>query len=126
DETGDKIFQRIMKMPEYYLTNCEYESLQRNKEDLRIELTQSGSSFKLIEFGAGDGIKTEILLKHFTDHSTAFTYYPVDVSEAVLSQLTTRLNESLPTLSIKQLNHRYEEAISIFTSDFDSPKVFLF
>ena len=24
DETGDKIFQAIMRMPEYYLTGCEY------------------------------------------------------------------------------------------------------
>ena len=31
DEEGDKIFQQIMAMPEYYLTNCEYEIFQEQK-----------------------------------------------------------------------------------------------
>jgi uncharacterized SAM-dependent methyltransferase len=34
DETGDRIFQRIMHMPEYYLTGCEYEILQAYKKEL--------------------------------------------------------------------------------------------
>ncbi len=36
DEEGDRIFQQIMNMPEYYLTNCEYEILsQQRKRNLR-------------------------------------------------------------------------------------------
>ena len=31
DETGDKLFQQIMRMPEYYPTRCEYDILQQHK-----------------------------------------------------------------------------------------------
>lgn len=31
DDRGSRIFQKIMQMPEYYLTNCEYEILMTER-----------------------------------------------------------------------------------------------
>jgi L-histidine N-alpha-methyltransferase len=126
DEAGDKIFQAIMRMPEYYLTGCEYEILQTNKERLRQRFVADGSIFDLIEFGAGDGFKTEILLRHFSDASTLFNYLPVDVSATVLSQLTKRLALSVPSLAIQPINSRYDNAIHILQEEDKNRKVFLF
>ncbi|MFT6851172.1 MAG: L-histidine N-alpha-methyltransferase, partial [Sphingobacteriales bacterium] len=34
DKRGDALFQQIMKMPEYYLTNSEFEIFQSKKEEI--------------------------------------------------------------------------------------------
>jgi L-histidine N-alpha-methyltransferase len=126
DEIGDKIFQAIMKMPEYYLTACEYEILQMNKERLRQRFVADGSTFDLIEFGAGDGFKTEVLLRHFNERQTMFNYLPVDVSSTALNQLTQRLQASVPDLSINTINKRYDQAIRDLHKEDLNRKVFLF
>ena len=65
DKKGDRIFQRIMNMPEYYLTDCELEIFQAFKMDLLSHFQNGTVQFHLIEFGAGDGMKTKILLDFF-------------------------------------------------------------
>lgn len=126
DETGDKLFQAIMRMPEYYLTPCEYEILQMNKERLRQRFAANGTSFDLIEFGAGDGIKTEVLLRHFNEQHTSFNYLPVDVSSTALTQLAQRLQRSVPGLSISSINKRYDQAVRDLYEEDLNRKVFLF
>ena len=126
DETGDKIFQAIMRLPEYYLTGCEYEILQLNKERLRQRFVADGSAFDLIEFGAGDGLKTEVLLRHFSELQTTFNYLPVDVSATALNQLTQRLQGSVPDLSVNTINKRYDQAIHDLYEEDLNRKVFLF
>ena len=65
DAKGDKIFIEIMNMPEYYLTRSEYEILQDQTESIVRSLNlKSGKHMELIELGAGDGLKTIILLKY--------------------------------------------------------------
>jgi L-histidine Nalpha-methyltransferase len=125
DQTGDKIFQAIMHMPEYYLTACEYEILHMNKEKLLHHFAPDKSPFNLIELGAGDGLKTEILLKHFTAQKASFVYSPVDASETVFDQLKERLSKSVPGLSVNTVNKKYEDALDLFAQD-DFRKVYLF
>ncbi len=125
DETGDKIFQAIMHMPEYYLTKCEYTIFQKHKEQLRQKFFKDGSPFNLVELGAGDGLKTEVLLKHFSAQGLEFNYSPIDVSETVLLLLQDRLKQSIPELSISPINNRYNEAIESLSED-ELRKVYLF
>ena len=125
DETGDSIFQRIMRMPEYYPTRCEYDILQKHKEDLRKHFTKDSSSFRLIELGAGDGLKTEILLRHFVERRTEFTYLPVDISANALAVLTERLTASIPDLRIEPQNKTYDQAL-VHLRDNDEKKIILF
>ena len=112
DEEGDRLFQQIMLMPEYYPTRCEYDIIKEYKDELYGLFTDASGPFKLIEFGAGDGLKTEILLKHFLHHKADFTYYPVDISENALDLLRQRLTASLPDLKIIPLHKTYDEALS--------------
>ncbi len=39
DEKGSKIFQDIMRMPEYYLTDCELEIFLSQKQEILNELS---------------------------------------------------------------------------------------
>ncbi|MEM9931112.1 MAG: L-histidine N(alpha)-methyltransferase, partial [Bacteroidota bacterium] len=78
DESGDKLFQNIMAMPEYYLTDCEREIFQHAGPDLLNAI--GNQSFDLVELGAGDGSKTQFLIQHFLNKGANFTYRPIDIS----------------------------------------------
>lgn len=125
DETGNKIFQQIMHMHEYYPTRCEYDILQQYKDDLLKHFTNKARSFRLIELGAGDGLKTEILLKHFVAHHAGFTYMPVDISPTALELLADRLTKALPGLRTQPLNKTYDDALISLRDDHER-KVILF
>lgn len=124
DETGSKIFQEIMRMPEYYLTASEYEIIQMNKAALRKHAGGDGTPFNLVELGAGDGLKTEILLKDFTANKLPFTYSPIDVSASALEELADRLR-NITGLVMRPVNNEYSEALR-FLSGSELRKVFLF
>jgi L-histidine Nalpha-methyltransferase len=111
DEHGDKLFQEIMGLPEYYVTRCEYEILHSYKDDLLNYFNHSNKAFQLIELGPGDGLKTELLLKHFVSKGATFVYTPVDISTNVLDQLKNRLHKKLPDLNINAVRANYSDAI---------------
>lgn len=125
DQNGDRLFQQIMRMPEYYPTRCEYDILQHYKEELLRHFSDKERSFQLIELGAGDGLKTEVLLDHFIDRNIPFTYVPIDISANVLEVLSSRLRSRFPDLQIRPLNKNYDEAL-ISLRDIGEKKVILF
>src|SRR5688500_4502786 len=65
DDEGSRLFQEIMKLPEYYLTKCEYEIFSTQADEIFRCFENGGSAFDLIELGAGDGTKTAVLVDHF-------------------------------------------------------------
>jgi L-histidine Nalpha-methyltransferase len=125
DAQGNKIFQEIMHMPEYYATRCEYEILQDYKEALLNYFTYDQEQFQLMELGAGDGIKTEILLEYFISQGVHFNYVPVDVSAEILAQLTHRLQVRLPELDLAPQNQTYEQAIACLRNNVRKVILFL-
>lgn len=126
DAEGDRLFQKIMNMPEYYLTNCEYDIFQKYKNDILNLITKETNKFSLIEFGAGDGLKTEILLKHFVENDTNFSYKPVDISENVIQLLQNRMEKSIPDLDITPINKEYFSALDEFNEARTNPCIVLF
>lgn len=126
DEVGDKIFQAIMRSPEYYLTACEFDILKNEKDRIWQHIAAEKQPFKLVELGAGDGTKTEVLLKYFSNKEVPFTYVPVDVSLAVLEQLKQRLNQSIPGLKILLENKLYTEALEELKNDRAERKLIMF
>lgn len=126
DEEGSKIFQRIMRMEEYYLTDCEYEIFKEQSEAIADFFIQKGSSFDLVEFGAGDGLKTKLLLRHLVDRNIDFKYVPIDISKDVLNQLVNELSVELPMLEVEAMNGDYFDMITELNKKDDFPKVVLF
>lgn len=107
DETGDHIFQQIMDMDEYYLTDAEMEILQEQSQDLAAVIGAAKTPFDLIELGAGDATKSIHLLKTLLDKKLDFAYFPIDISSHVISDLEENLPEKLPGLNIQGLNGDY-------------------
>lgn len=111
DPTGDRLFQQIMELDEYYLTRTEYAILDTYKQEMLELFGNDGTPFNLIEFGAGDGYKTKILLNHFLKEKADFTYMPIDISGHALDELTRNLNEELPSLEVKGIENDYFKAL---------------
>lgn len=111
DKEGDRLFQEIMKMPEYYLTRCEEEIFYRQKKTILEQMKALKKPFNLLEFGAGDGSKTKILLQYLLENGSDFTYYPVDISNNILEELTASLRKEMPALKVHPMNFEYFDAI---------------
>jgi L-histidine N-alpha-methyltransferase len=126
DETGDMLFQQIMRMPEYYPTRCEYDILKKYKDELLTYFKEGGGRFHLIELGAGDGLKTEVLLEHFLKGDPDFTYLPIDISANALQQLTGRLKSRWPDLVVHPVNKAYHQALINSLRDYEEKKAILF
>ena len=126
NEHGDQLFQAIMRMKEYYLTKSEFEILLMNKAKLLSIFNQNTDSFQLIEFGAGDGLKTKILLKYFTEQKANFTYIPIDISANVLELLINNLKSTFPELKVQGIRNDYFKVLKELNVKEKTRKVILF
>lgn len=126
DETGDRLFQEIMAMPEYYLTQCELDIFQNKTADLARLIIPENAPFDLIELGAGDAMKSTFLLQHLVEKGTDFTYMPIDISGHILTELNEKLNQKLPALEIVSLEGEYFEMLQKAASLSSRRKVILF
>jgi L-histidine N-alpha-methyltransferase len=96
DERGSELFERITRLPEYYLTRAERALLVTHAPGLVGELRPR----TLVELGAGSAAKTRILLDAMRDAGVAEEYVPVDVSEQFLTETTRRLRGEYPALKV--------------------------
>lgn len=126
DETGDQLFQSIMRLGEYYLTRSEYEIFENQKEKILKGFLGNGGSFNLIELGAGDGTKTKVLLKHFTERGVDFSYSPIDISQHVLDLLSDDLKKSIPKLKVNAIQGDYFDALTKLNQNNFQKEVVLF
>ena len=100
DDNGSHIFQEIMKMPEYYLTDSEFEILSLQPKHIHQALGFS-DAFNIIELGPGDGFKTFKFLEYLEINHIDFNYIPIDISQEAIDTLSKNLKERLPNLKIK-------------------------
>lgn len=126
DDEGSRIFQKIMAMPEYYLTNCEYEVFTRNKKDIAHSFCDGHCVFDVIELGAGDGSKTQFLLNYFVQNNYNFQYIPIDISEGAINTLSKNLKKEIPGLDIRGKVGDYFEMMEDLNRFDHNPKIILF
>ncbi len=95
DGEGCRLFYKITKLPEYYLTRTETVLLQ----SIASQVVPDGfHDAALVEFGGSDETKARILLDR-TD--TPFTtYVSIDVAAPALSALQARLGQAHPGLTV--------------------------
>lgn len=126
DEKGDKLFQQIMEMPEYYLTLCELDIFKNKTAELVNYITADQRPFDLIELGAGDALKSAHLLKFMIAAEINFTYMPIDISSNILSVLDRNLKQRIPELKVKLLQGDYFKMLEQAINGSDLKKVILF
>ncbi len=126
DKAGDRLFQEIMEMPEYYLTRCELDIFKNRTAELASIISKGAQPFDLIELGAGDASKSSFLLKYLINEGVEFTYRPIDISGNILHELEDRLGNEIPELKIDSLQGEYFEMMAEATSLTPRRKVVLF
>lgn len=107
DKKGDELFEKIMDSEEYYLTKCEMEIFSTQTADIAKFIMDQHSNFDVVELGPGDAIKSIHLLRELVNKNAIGTYFPVDISNNIISLLRTKIPEQLPELNIHGLNGEY-------------------
>ncbi len=111
DKKGDRLFQEIMAMPEYYLTGCEFQILSTYTETIGELFRDRQNGLDLIELGAGDGKKTKVLLKYMAENNFNFVYKPIDISENAVELLSNNLAQEMPILNVDAEVGEYFEVL---------------
>lgn len=108
DDRGSELFEKITGLDEYYPTRTETTILRSKAEEIAAFC---GTHVTLLEYGAGAGIKTEILLNALHE---PLLYVPIDISGDFLSQSARRIESRFPALAVQAV-------VADFTTDFDLP-----
>jgi L-histidine N-alpha-methyltransferase len=106
DARGSELFERITRLPEYYLTRCEREILETITDGLAARLRPG----ELVELGSGSSRKTRLLLEAMHRHRGGSRYAPLDVSADALEGAAATLTSSYPWLE-------FEGFVGDFTAD---------
>ena len=108
DRAGSELFEEITRIPEYYPTRVETAILRAHAGDIA---KFAGDSAVLLEYGAGAGIKTELVLKALREPCA---YVPIDIAQDFLAHVAARYQSAFPGLLVAPI-------LSDFTSRFEIP-----
>jgi dimethylhistidine N-methyltransferase len=106
DDAGSRLFERICRLPEYYLTRAE---LSLTRKHLASIARFAGRGCELIEYGSGESLKTRLLIRALRPAA----YLPVDISRAALLGAAERLSREFPWLDIVPVNGDFSRPIEL-------------
>lgn len=111
DDLGSEIFTEITQLPGYHPAQCEVEIFHNHKQTVAGMLSER--PFRVVELGAGDGGKTQILLEHFIHSQLEFEYVPIDISEGAIKNLVASLESrySKSTMSVRGVAADYFDGL---------------
>ncbi|WP_244506176.1 L-histidine N(alpha)-methyltransferase [Microbulbifer marinus] len=94
DEAGSRLFEQICELDDYYLTRTEAAIF---REHITAMAQQVGPGALIVEPGAGNCEKVELLLEHLQAPSG---YYPIDISPEILLAAKARITARLPNIEV--------------------------
>jgi dimethylhistidine N-methyltransferase len=109
DDRGCNIFEEITRLEEYYPTRTETNILRENAQEIA---DFCGERAVLLEYGAGAGLKTEILIDALDQPQL---YVPIDIAGDFLDETAARMRRRFPDLVTFPV-------VADFTCDFDLPR----
>jgi L-histidine Nalpha-methyltransferase len=96
DERGSRLFERITRLQEYYLTRAEQALLDEHIPGWEAEMRPRA----LVELGAGNAEKTRTVIDAMLAASGSAVYVPVDVSEDFLHETAAVLEREYASLRV--------------------------
>ena len=106
DAAGSRLFARICKLPEYYLTRAELELTRRHVAAIA---RFAGRGCQLIEYGTGEGLKSRLLIRALRPSA----YVPIDISLDALDAAARRLAREFPRLRIRPVLGDFSRPLEI-------------
>jgi len=95
DEEGGRLFEKITRLPEYYLSRTEIQILRAHLPEIA---TCTGPEAEVVEFGSGSGEKAELLLGAL---ERPLAYIPVDIAREQLDRVTDRIVRAFPEVRVR-------------------------
>ena len=126
DDEGSRLFQEIMKLPEYYLTGCEHEIFATQTDAIFHAFANGDNAFDVIELGAGDGSKTAVLVDYFLKQNADISYAPIDISREALDALSAKFSAEFPSLKIETQTGDYFRILESLKNGSGRRKILLF
>jgi len=123
DDKGSEIFQQITQHIDYYLSRTEYKILAQIKHELPQVIKEP--VIDIIELGAGDGHKSDLILQGFLDVGCHVNFYPIDISSKALSLMKDNITPH-NTLNIHGVVAEYSEGLSLIKQKSSNPQLLLF
>lgn len=124
DAEGSRLFQRICDLDEYYLTRCEHEILSASAPDIVARAAREG--LDIVDLGAGDGRKTNLLLDAALRRVKDARFVPIDISETAMRGLVQATRRTFASLDVQGLVGEYADALHYFSRDKSRPSLVLF
>ena len=106
DAAGSRLFARICRLPEYYVTRVELALTRRN---LAAIARFAGRGCQLIEYGSGEGIKSRLMIRALRPA----VYVPIDISEDALRSASCALGREFPWLRVAPLVGDFSRPLDI-------------
>jgi len=106
DAAGSRLFERICRLPEYYLTRAE---LALTRAHIAAIARFAGRGCELVEYGSGESLKTRLLIRALRPKA----YLPVDISASALEQAAARLAREFPWLRIEPVRGDFSRPLEI-------------
>ncbi len=106
DARGSELFERICRLPEYYVTRTEFAILERHAAEFPPAET-------VIEFGCGYGAKTRLLFEAFFRTRRKMAFVPVDISKRALEEAGRQLTHAHPGLTVRAIRAEFEHAFPL-------------
>jgi L-histidine Nalpha-methyltransferase len=120
DSTGSALFERICRLPEYYLTRVETDILRGCGEEVaRLLRTRC----MLVELGSGASAKTRFLLDRLCAPSA---YVPVDISTSALTHAVKTLRRDYPALQVLPVCADFTRPFSLPRPQLDAARICVF
>lgn len=126
DKKGDAIFEEIMAMPEYYLTDCEWEIFSTQNAVITSRLLKSHPTWDVVEFGPGNAVKSGKLLEQMQQKGALGTYYPVDISENIICELEAGMSSKIQGISVSGFAGEYFDMLPRIIKVAKHPVLLLF
>ena len=121
DERGSELFERITRLPEYYLTRAEQELISERVPEWIAEQRPRS----LIELGAGSATKTRMFLDAMRADDGGVTYVPVDISAEFLERTASALRREYPRLDVAPIAATFARSLEL-TSSIERPALITF
>jgi L-histidine Nalpha-methyltransferase len=109
DRRGSELFERITRLPEYYLTRCEQSILDACAAT--IVDWAPGPEIEIVEFGSGSSRKTRLLIDAALEQQSRLRYVPIDISEQFLRASAADLLDHRSGLEVLALAGEYFDAL---------------
>jgi dimethylhistidine N-methyltransferase len=109
DARGSQIFEEICALPEYYLTRCEQQILQRYAAEI-VASTPAG--LQLVELGSGSASKTRLLVSAYLQRHDRLCYVPIDISASMLEESSHQMLADYPGLEILGVAAEYAAGLA--------------